>query len=302
MAEIFRDKAFGVEHALIMYAKSYVTMPAFGIYENKFISPLLEQIRHCHIYIIGLTPKQNFVGAAQEAQELVTSFEIGGKRYDLRWPLPEGAILKGNDQDGFFVEDKLGARYFPSETAMAHRLSAEYEAVDFKVLYIGQSFGESGSRNALDRLKKHETLQKIAVTGIPDGYNLTILMLAIEAENRLVTIFNPWGKDKNQSSERIKKGLDKLFGTNEAERTTLYEASLIRYFQPKFNIEFKKSFPSTNMKLLAECYDKDFSALVAEISIDELPFRLFSEKVERKFSHMAMHDLHTDESRRVFFA
>jgi hypothetical protein len=302
MTEVFRDKAFDVEHALIMYAKSYVTMPAFGIYETELISPLLEQIRHCHIYIIGLTPKQNFVGAAQEAQELVTSFEIDGKRYDLRWPLPEGAILKGNGQDGWYVEDKLGARSFPSETAIGHRLSAEYEAVDFKVLYIGQAFGKSGSRNALDRLKKHETLQKIAITGIPDGYNLTILMLAIEPENRLVTMFNPWAKDKNQSSERIKKGLDKLFGTSEAERTTLYEASLIRYFQPKFNIEFKESFPSTNMKLLAKCYDKDFSALVAEISIDELPFRLFSEEVAHKFSHMAKHDLHTDESRRVFFA
>jgi hypothetical protein len=28
------------------------------------------------------------------------------------------------------------------------------------------------------------------------------------------------------------------------------------------------------MKLLADCYEKDFSALVAEISIDDLPFRL----------------------------
>jgi hypothetical protein len=61
-----------------------------------------------------------------------------------------------------------------------HRLSAEYDAVGFEVLYIGQAFGNDGSRNALDRLKKHETLQKIAVKGIPEGYTLTILMLAIE--------------------------------------------------------------------------------------------------------------------------
>jgi len=69
-------------------------------------------------------------------------------------------------------------------------------------------------------------------------------------------MFNPWANDKCRGSERIKKGLDKLFGTNEAERTTLYEASLIRYFQPPFNKEFKNSFPSTNMKVLADCYDK----------------------------------------------
>lgn len=302
MPDIFNDKAFDVEHALIMYAKSYVTIPAFGIYEDELIAPLLEQIRHCHIYIIGLTPKLDFVGAAQEAQDLVTSVKVGGQCYDLRWPLPEGVTLKGNSQDGWYVEDQLGARYFPSEATIGQRLSAEHNAIDFKVLYIGQAFGESGSRNALDRLKKHETLQKIAVTGIPDGYNLTILMLAIEPGNRLVTKFNPWGKDKSQGSERIKKGLDKLFGTNEAERTTLYEASLIRYFQPQFNKEFKNSFPSTNMKLLADCYDKDFSALVAEICFDELPFRLFSDAVGHKSYHIAKHDLHSVESRRVFFA
>lgn len=298
---MFKDKAFDVEHALIMYAKSYVTMPAFGIYEDELLAPILEQIRDCHIYIIGLTPKLEFVGATQEARDLITSVEIGRQRYDLRWPLPEGVTLKGDDKDGWYVEDGAGDKFFPSESTIGQRLSVEHNAVDFKVLYIGQAFGESGSRNALDRLKKHETLQKIAVKGIPDGYSLTILMLAIEPANQLVTVFNPWAKEKNQGTERIKKGLDKLFGTTEAERTTLYEASLIRYFQPKFNKEFKNSFPSTNMKLLADCYEKDFSALVAEISIDELPFQLFSDAVAHKPNHIAKHDLHTEENRRIFF-
>lgn len=298
---MFKDKAFDVEHALIMYAKSYVTMPAFGIYEDELLAPILEQIRDCHIYIIGLTPKLEFVGATQEARDLITSVEIGRQRYDLRWPLPEGVTLKGDDKDGWYVEDGAGDKFFPSESTIGQRLSVEHNAVDFKVLYIGQAFGESGSRNALDRLKKHETLQKIAVKGIPDGYSLTILMLAIEPANQLVTVFNPWAKEKNQGTERIKRGLDKLFGTTEAERTTLYEASLIRYFQPKFNKEFKNSFPSTNMKLLADCYEKDFSALVAEISIDELPFQLFSDAVAHKPNHIAKHDLHTEENRRIFF-
>ena len=302
MSDVFKDKAFDVEHALIMYARSYVTMPAFGIYEDELIAPLIEQIRHCHIYIIGLTPKLDFVGATQEAEDLVTSVEIGRRRYDLRWPVPKGATLKGSDQYGWYVEDDSGGKFFPSEAMIGQRISAEYGILDFKVLYIGQAFGENGSRNALVRLKKHETLQKIAVKGIPEGYNLTILMLAIEPANQLLTTFNPWAKDASQSSERIKKGLDKLFGTTEAERTTLYEASLIRYFQPEFNIEFKNSFPSTNMKLLADCYEKDFSGLVAEISIDELPFTLFSDTVPHRTSHIAKHDLHTDESRRIFFS
>jgi hypothetical protein len=300
MIDIFKDK-FDVEHALVMYAKSFVTMPAFVIYEDQQIAPLLDQIRHCHIYIIGMTPKINLVGATQDGQDLVTSIEVIAKRYDLRWPMPADVTLKGDGEKGWYVEDAAGMKSSPNETMMQRRLSDEHDAVGFDVLYVGQAFGEDGSRNALDRLKKHEKLQKIAVKGIPDGYVLTILMLAIEPANMLVTMMNPWAKDTNQGSERIKKGLDKLFDTNEAERTTLYEASLIRYFQPPFNKEFKNSFPSTNMKLLADCYEKDFSALVAEICIDDLPFRLYSAAAPRKADHLAKYDLHNDEARHVFF-
>lgn len=118
----------------------------------------------------------------------------------------------------------------------------------------------------------------------------------------MITFFNPFAQNKEQGSERIAAGLDKLFDTNDAERATLYEASLIRYFQPKFNKEFKESFPSTNLKVLADCYDKDFSAIMAEISIDELPFQLRSETIAAAPSHMAHHDLHTDAARKVFFS
>jgi hypothetical protein len=302
MSDVFQDKAFDIEHALIMYARDFVTIPAFAIYEPEALAPLQPQIKPCHIYLIGLTPKIQCVGVAQNNRTMVTSFEIRGKRYDLDWPMPDDTVLVGDGEEGWCVEHSSGTRMFPDDLTIGHRLSSEYNAVDFKVLYIGQAYGEDGSRNALDRLKKHETLQKIAVKGIPADYNLTILMLAIEPAHRLVTVINPRAKDRDHGSARIKNGLDKLFGTNEAERTTLYEASLIRYFQPKFNIEFKNSFPSTNLKLLADCYDKDFSALVAEINFDDLPFVLFSDTVLPKPSHAAKHDLHTDPARRIFFS
>jgi hypothetical protein len=301
MIDIFKDKAFDIEHALVMYAKSFVQMPAFAIYEDEQIAPILDQIRHCHIYMIGMTPRVLLTGVTQDGQDLVTSFEVGNKPHDVRWPMSVGMTLKGNGEMGWYVEDAAGVRSFPSISSAVQRLSDEQDAVGFDVLYIGQAFGANGSRNALDRLKKHETLQKIALKGVPEGYMLTILMLAIEPASQLVTMINPWAKDQSKSSKRMKNGM--LFGTNEAERTTLYEASLIRYFQPPFNKEFTNSFPSTNMKVLAECYDKDFSALVAEICIDELPFRLFSAAAPRTGTgyHYAKHDLHSDASRRVFF-
>src|SRR3546814_12337806 len=86
-------------------------------------------------------------------------------------------------------------------------------------------------------------------------------MLEVVPANRLITVMNPWAEDKSESKKRISAGLDKLFETTEAERLTLFEASLIRYFQPPFNREFKDSFPSTHLKILADCYEKDFSTL-----------------------------------------
>ena len=56
------------------------------------------------------------------------------------------------------------------------------------------------------------------------------------------------------------------------------------------------------MKLLNECYKKDFSAVIAEITIDELPYKLFSKSVPPKHSHIANHNLHTDNERKVFFS
>jgi len=261
---IFDDEQFDVEHALGMYATSFVTIPAEAIYNPDALKQFEAILATCHIYTIGLTPNLDFAGAKQEGANLITSFEVAGAAKELHWPLPPELTLKYENK-AWYLENSEGERFFPGEEMAAQRLNNEQDAIGFEVLYIGQAYGKDGSRNALDRLLKHETLQKIAVKGIPNGYRLTLLLPEIQPGNTMFTVFNPRAKDKEQGTQRISSGLDKLFNTNEAERITLYEASLIRYFQPKYNKEFKDSFPSTNMKVLADCYDKDFAALVADL-------------------------------------
>jgi hypothetical protein len=246
-------------------------------------------------------PRIDFVDVRQENKQMITCYEVAGKSRELRWDLPPGATLK-HEQETWYVEDPERRRVFPTQDIILQRLNDEQNAIGFEVLYIGQAYGKDGSRNALDRLLKHETLQRISLQGVPHGYRLNLLLLEIEPGNRTYTLFNPRAKNKDQGFERISSGLDKVFNTNEAERITLYEASLIRYFQPKYNKEFKDSFPSTNMKVLADCYEKDFAALVAEICIDELPFKMFTDAVSAEQYHIAKHDLHDDEARKVFFS
>lgn len=299
LSNLFGDKRFDIEHALSMFATSFVLMPAFGIYEKEIVAAFKSQIAKCHIYIIGTMPKMETVDQRLEDRRLIIGMVVGGKRHELSWPMPEGVEMVETER-GWFVR-KGDGYWAPSDDEMAQRLNNEQDAIRFEVLYIGQAYGKDGSRNALDRLLKHETLQRISVKGVPDDQRLTLLMLEIEPGNRMITFMNPRAKNTEDGSARISAGLDKLFGTSDAERVTLYEASLIRHFQPPYNKEFKESFPSTNLKMLADCYDKDFSALISEICIDELPFKMTSDAVSPSQYHTAKFDLHEDEARQVFF-
>lgn len=292
--------AFDIEHALNMFASSFCTMPAEGIYDDDALKPLADLIQTCHIYLIGYTPTVDLVNATQHDRTVSLEFKVAGARHTVPLPVPDDLTLV-RDGEYWRLEAPDGTRYAPTETNIGVILSEHLGGLKFEVKYVGQAYGKEGSRNAIDRLLKHETLQKIALKGAPEGHRLTLLLLEVQPDTRLVTMFNPRAKDTAQSDRRIRAGLDKLFNTTEAERVSLYEAALIRYFYPDFNKEFKDSFPSTNLKVLRDCYDKDFSAVVAEICIDGLPFRLWSAAVDPKAYHIARHYLHEGEDRRMFF-
>jgi Ribosomal protein L7/L12 dimerisation domain len=299
---MFEDKKFGVEHALNLHAHSYSLFPALTIYDEEALKPLMPVIEKCHIYFIGKVPRVDFVGARQSDRTLFVSMEVLGKVYEINWPLPEGMNLM-EEEELWYLLDEQGRRSFPTTEAKYQKLAQTYDCLQFDVQYIGQAYGTDGSRNALDRLKKHETLQKIALQGVPEGCRLELLLLQVVPATRVITVFNPKAEDKTHGGERIKAGLDKLFGTDEKERVSLFEAACIRYFMPPFNERLKDSFPSTNMKVLKDCYDKDFSAIIAEIGFDaRLPFKLCSDQVDPKDHHIASFNLSKEEDRAVFFS
>lgn len=294
---MFQNQRFDVEHALNMYVTDFVLMPAQAIYDNELLEPYVTRLPSCHIYMIGLVPKIEKVSSINEGGDLVTVYEIGGEQKKLFWKLPDGCVFEQQDAD-FCVPKYEGRIVYPAEDMEMAQLKKE---IAFEVLYVGQGYGKEGSRSALDRLKKHETLQKIAVENRNPAKVLQLLLLEIEPANRVLTVINPAAADLSSGEERLKNGLDKVDSTTAAEKITLYEASLIRYFEPKYNKEFKESFPSTKYQVLKDCYDKDLSAIVAELCNDELP-PIGSAKIAATNSHMIVHNLHTDKDRRAFFS
>lgn len=297
---VFAGALYDVEHALGMYAVDYCTIPASAIYDEAVLAPMMEVISKCHIYMIGYVPVINFLGGVQCNEVVELTYAVAGKSHKLSFDA-SGMTYK-SDEAHSWLEDNNGEKFWMSDIAVQTRLAYETDDVKFMVKYIGQAYGQDGSRNAIDRLLKHETLQKIALKGVPQDYRLNLLMLSIEPSNQLITLMNPFAKKSDSGNSRIQQGLDKARNTTEAEKISLYEAALIRYFYPEYNKEFKDSFPSTRLKILQDCYHKDFSAVIAEINMDDLPFKLFSETVAPKYSHIARHHLHSEEERRVFFA
>ncbi|MBR9794384.1 MAG: hypothetical protein GYB58_21840 [Gammaproteobacteria bacterium] len=293
---LFEDKKFDIEHGLSLYASSFCVLPASLIYEKKIVRQYQDVIDTCHIYMIGYLPRVVTERAFRRLENLHFDLTVGTEKKEIVIPIPEGMTFHQEDDD-LYLKDKMGKKFVITNESISPLIS---DMLDFKVVYIGQAYGDNGSRNALDRLLKHETLQRVALKGAPQGYVISLLLLEVQTNTQLVTLINPRAKIKDDGT-RIQAGYHKLYNTTDAERVSLFEASFIRYFSPEFNKEFKNSFPSTNLKVLNDCYDKDFSALFTEILIEELPFRLYSDKVKPQIHHLAHHDLQTAAERKAFF-
>ena len=134
--EFFGRALYDVEHALGMYALSYCTIPAGGIYDKEALEPLMSVIESCHIYLIGYTPIIDFVGADQIDSKLNLKFTITGREHIVSYDLPSGVTLK-KDGELHYLEDESGQRFWPNENDMKLRLSHESNEVNFDIKYIG---------------------------------------------------------------------------------------------------------------------------------------------------------------------
>ena len=77
-----------------------------------------------------------------------------------------------------------------------------------------------------------------------------------------------------------------------AQMTTLYEAALIKYFQPEFNTEYKRGFPSKKHTSYNEISNTEFNRMAFELDTRELGVQLYSKIVlSRSCYHWSAYDL-----------
>lgn len=172
---------------------------------------------------------------------------------------------------------------------------------DFEVVYIGQSFGTNGSRNVYDRLKSHSTLQKIY---FEKEDNRSIYLTAWNFDRNTMTLVQPNEKyaaykEKLMFQLELQRNPYKLL--SKEQEISITEAALIRYFQPKYNTEYKSTFPSVKHSDYNEFFKIGLDYIAVEMDTSRLNFNLCSQTIKAKHSHDMFFDLKGKRSMYDFF-
>jgi len=179
---------------------------------------------------------------------------------------------------------------------------------DLKIEYVGQSFGEDGNSDAIDRLigktgkQGHGSLQKVlADINANNPESEVYILLYSYSFYKKVTIAGAGPEPKvpfEESPDRIDEMLNATVPRK--NRIDLVEASLIRYFQPQYNDIYKKTFPKVTHDILKTLFDLDITGLSTSMSVNEHNIRLYSEKVSPSDQHLSMYSILKDKDRASF--
>lgn len=176
---------------------------------------------------------------------------------------------------------------------------------DLEVLYVGQAFGRTKPRTIDYRLSNHEKVQKIALDILKKGSNEEVLVIGVTVNSRDLksSFVSQKSQTKPPTIEELKQTLTKSQRRlTKAQQVTVFEASLINYFKPSLNTEYKQTFPSKDFTSYNELYGIDFDYSAMEIDTKEMGIRLYSQEVpKRKFSHTRHFPLRSKSDKKTLF-
>lgn len=176
---------------------------------------------------------------------------------------------------------------------------------DLEVMYVGQAFGRTSTKKIDYRLANHDKIQKIALEVLNSGSNEEVLIIGIKVEtNDIATSFVNLGADNSTFTlENAMKLRNKAeMRVSDGQQITIFEASLISFFQPKWNTEYKSSFPSPDFDSYDEIYETEFD--YSGLTVDTFPVRarVFSAHIpERKYLHHHYFPLKEKASKKTLF-
>ena len=162
---------------------------------------------------------------------------------------------------------------------------------DLEVMYIGQAFGKEASKTIEYRVSNHDKIQKIALEIMEENTTEEILIIGIKTE--IIDIDINYSDNSNLLTLSENSNRKRI---SNAQEITTYEAALIRYFQPKWNTDYKKTFPTKSAKGKKGSYDEIYKLQYdyVQVMIDTSPVlvRIYSDRIsDKKYIHSKTFEL-----------
>lgn len=272
--------------------------------ELQMLEKEFKLIPRMHLYMVIKTPKYKIV-TLDILSDGSIKLEIGQEgttdnlEIQLEFIEKNININMSNNRDEIEVIDKFNNTIFKANVINL-LLNFEVE-IDCEVVYIGQSFGTDGNRNVIDRLKSHSTLQKIYFEKEDER---SIYLTAWNFDRNTLTMISPnesydvYSEKMIAQLKMVKNPYDLIAREQEI---TITEAALIRYFQPKYNTEYKKSFPSKNHSDYDDFFKMNLDYIAVEMDTTRLKLKLYSERIKSNFCHNIFFDLKEKRHMNNFF-
>jgi hypothetical protein len=172
-----------------------------------------------------------------------------------------------------------------------------------EVLYVGQAYGADGSRTAVDRIQKHETLQAIYSEAMARSPHMDIWIALWSFTSRVVTAIDGRWSQYGTTTEEDDKHIEHVLANpvTEQQEINFTEAALIRYFKPAYNKMFKNNFPSPAHTTYRDCYNLDINSILLELNTEIFNGPLWSVAIQKSFHHIIEYQFHSPTDRRSMF-
>ncbi|WHY92747.1 hypothetical protein QNK12_04350 [Neobacillus cucumis] len=278
---------------------------------------ILEKVRgeQCHIYMICSRPRITFepnnfnIGKEGVSGSFIIDKGEIKEEHPFSVPNPPNLSIKGYElkfpyTNIDFLNENRDVVSGGKSAFLYPRLQTKYNScLDLEVLYIGQAFGGNGERLATDRLSSHSTLQKIYADTIASFPNKDVWIILWKFEPYIISMMGSGFENALTDLQGSIEHLNSVLGSSITfdQQITFTEAALIKYFEPKYNKEYKTNFPSRSHSSYDQCYQLDINSVAFELDTKNLITQLYSPTIKPSIWHSKHFPLYSEDIRKDMF-
>ncbi len=280
--------------------------------EKQHRQEVIRRLDQCHIYLLCKRPRVWIVSDSVVMDGSVVKFEVAFRQVGVERrfqtsldqefvgfpgtcldvsPYPHRSII-ARDSDGVQVGETLLANFVHIMPGLPS------EVRDLEVVYVGKGL----RRSAQDRLRHHETLQRLLsdVSASEPDKEIFALVHSFEMRKPMMALANAQAIITGDvAAVRYQKVL--AYRPPLAHQVALIEASCISYFQTgAYNSHYIR-FPEGSYQFLNPVRDADFAALVVQLDNTNIGGqRVYSSTVPPAAIHYIVNDFRIPDGHLSF--